>query len=95
MHHDLDFIRAKVKQPVRFDDFETLIHESRGVDRNAIPHLPGRMLQSIGRRHPLQGFFGRSPKRTARGGQDEFRRLARGVPHGGTDERRCARNRRG
>jgi hypothetical protein len=47
MDDDLDLLRFQTKQPAGFDDLQGLVHQCRGVDRNLLAHVPGRMLERL------------------------------------------------
>src|ERR1051325_6086119 len=48
MDENVDLLRSESKQPMSFDNFETFVHEGRGVDGNLRAHVPGRMRHRFG-----------------------------------------------
>ena len=72
VYHDLDLRRVKVKQPLGFDEFQTLIHQGRRVDRDLIAHVPVGMLEGIGSTNGFQLCLGLAEERTAGGCQDDL-----------------------
>ncbi len=40
----------KTEEPVRLDYFQSLIHQCCRIDRDLLPHIPGRMLKRLLRR---------------------------------------------
>ena len=80
MNDDLDLIGAHTEQPVRLDDFEALVHQSGGIDRDLAPHAPCRMHQRILRRDARQLGRRTSAERSSRRGQDEPSDLRPGAP---------------
>ena len=69
MNHDLDLLRRRAEQPVRFDDFERLVHHGRRIHRNLAPHDPVRMGAGLVRGHAMQLCQRRFAERTAGGRQ--------------------------
>ena len=54
MDDDFDLRRVGAEQPVRLDDFESLVHHRRGVDRDLASHRPRRMRARLVGRHALE-----------------------------------------
>ena len=40
---DLDLLALRAEKPMRFDDFEALVHHRRRIDRDLAAHAPARM----------------------------------------------------
>ena len=69
---DVNLAGGEPKQPVRFNDLKAFIHQCGGVDRNAVPHAPGGMVEG-----PLHGgsgdlVGGRAEERASGGGQHQL-----------------------
>ena len=95
MDDDVDLRGGRAEEPVRFDDFEPLVHQRRRVDRDLRPHLPRRMLQRVCRRHVRRAppDCARETVRPTPSGSDvAARRLRARADTGGW---RCARCRPG
>ena len=71
MHHDADLVRAETEQPVRFDHFQTFVHQGRRIDRNLRAHVPGRMLHGFGHRGGFNRGLVMRAKRPARCGEND------------------------
>src|SRR5215470_12691344 len=79
MYDYVNTIIGNVKQPLRFDNFQALIHQCCTVNSNFWTHMPGWMGQSLRNGNSLQLFkccrteraAGRSQKQT----MDIFRSL--------------------
>ena len=59
------------EEMVRFDDFESLVHQGRGVDRDLSSHSPGRVIERILNGHRLELRFRVAEERTAGCSQHE------------------------
>ena len=59
------------EQMMRLDQFEALVHQRRGIDRDLRPHDPGRMLERLLHRHFAQLLQRPGAERPAGGGQDD------------------------
>src|SRR5438445_10744923 len=69
MNDDLHALRRHVEQAARLDHFESLVHQSGRVDRDALAHLPRRMVQRLFDRNFFEVGFWRIEKRPAAGGK--------------------------
>src|SRR6266550_2622694 len=67
----LDPFHLHAKQPVRFNHFESLIKQSRRVDRNFRTHIPGWMLERSFRHDRSKFLAWRFAKWSARRGQND------------------------
>ena len=47
MQNHVDLLVWQAKQPVRFDDFESLVHQGCRIDRHFWPHHPVRVRQRL------------------------------------------------
>ena len=61
MDDHVEPVGRKPEEPARLDDLESLVHQGRAIDRDALSHGPGRVLQNLrgsrvldGRRVPAQ-----------------------------------------
>src|SRR5215813_2512900 len=48
MNENVDLFRSESEQPTSLDNFESLVHERRGVDGDLGAHVPGRMPHRFG-----------------------------------------------
>src|SRR5271157_4711346 len=71
MHQYADLAGRHVEQPAGLDDFETLVHESRGIDGDALAHLPCRMIESLLDGDVAEIFQRSIQERTAQGGKPD------------------------
>ena len=62
MHHDIDPVVRDVKQVVGLDDLQSLVEQSRGVNRDPLPHIPGGVRQGLFGGHPDQGLLAATSK---------------------------------
>ena len=76
LHDDFDFVVGHVEQIMSLDNFEPLVHERRGVDRNLGAHMPGRMFQCLSRRDVTQIVARATSERPARCGDPQLGDLA-------------------
>ena len=53
MHEDIDLFRTKTKQPVRFDNFKSLVHQRGRIDRDLRAHRPRWVTHRVGNRGVL------------------------------------------
>src|SRR2546422_2418816 len=63
-----------------FDDFERLVDERGGIDRDLLAHRPGRMLERFGHRRARDPLGTPGAERAARRGENEPRELGRPAP---------------
>ena len=49
VNDDVDARVVDSEQKVRFDHFQRLVDERRGIDRDFLPHPPGRMVEGLRR----------------------------------------------
>ena len=54
---DLDRIVRHIVEPMRLDDLKPLVDERRGVDRDLLSHLPGRMRKALLERRFFQDIL--------------------------------------
>src|SRR5262245_11246928 len=73
MDHNFYILRLEVKEPAGFSHFESLVHQRCGIDRDALAHLPGWMIEGLGRRHMFEIDLGGIPKWSPRSRQNQFR----------------------
>ena len=71
MDHYVDVVVVRPEEVVRFDDFQTLVHQRRRIDRDLASHAPVGMLQGVCHLGVPQPLDGPVAKRPARGGQDD------------------------
>ena len=91
MHDDVDAVGRNVEEPAGLDDLEPLVHQRRGVDRDLLTHLPGRVLQ--------RGIGGHARQIVAPGDRETVRPTPSGpaaapprtAARAGTGGSRCAR----
>ena len=69
MNDDIDTFCGKIKEPVRFDEFERLVHHCRAVDADFRPHLPGWMRERLVDRGAFHIGARRGAKRSAAGSE--------------------------
>ena len=48
VHDGINAVAGQVKEPVRFDDFQTLVHQAGAVDGDLAAHLPSGVTQRFG-----------------------------------------------
>src|SRR6266566_8984382 len=63
-----------------FDDFERLVDERGGIDRDLLAHRPGRMFERFGHRRARDPLGAPGAERAARRGENEPRELGRPAP---------------
>src|SRR6266404_1898853 len=63
-----------------FDDFERLVDERGGIDRDLLAHRPGRMFERFGHRRTRDPLGTPGAERAARRGENEPRELGRPAP---------------
>jgi hypothetical protein len=51
MHGNVNPVGRDTEQPGGFDDFESLIHQRGGVNRDLPAHLPGGVIQGLSGSH--------------------------------------------
>src|SRR5205807_6027852 len=66
---------GEIEKPARLDDLKPFIHQGRAIDRDAIAHLPGWMIERLLRSHEGQLLLGGVAKGPARGGQNQLGHL--------------------
>src|SRR5258708_38924800 len=65
MHDHLHSIWRQVEEPARLDHLDALVHQSRGIDRDAPAHLPRRMCECLLNSNAPKGRFWSMQKGTA------------------------------
>src|SRR5438270_10164108 len=75
MNDDIDLVKGKPKEVVRFDYLERLVRERRTVHRNLASHPPRRVLQCISQCRALDLFRAPPAKWAARRRQDDSSHL--------------------
>src|SRR5215831_20796696 len=68
---DLDALHFHAKKPMRLDHLQPLIEQSRGIDCDLRPHVPGRMLQRSFDCDGIEVLSWSFAKRSTRGGQND------------------------
>ena len=71
VHDDLDGVVGDPEQVMRLDHLEALVHQRGRVDRDLLPHAPGRVGERLGRGHVGELVAAAAAKRAARGGDDD------------------------
>src|ERR1043166_1139779 len=71
MDENVDLLRSESKQPMGFDNFETFVHEGRGVDGDLRAHVPGRMPHRFGNGREFHFRLVLRAKRTTRGSEND------------------------
>ena len=71
MNHDIDLFRRDIKQPTRFDDFQSFVHQRCRIDGDPLAHLPNGMFQSLLGRNVSKLLDRCFTKWPTRGGQDQ------------------------
>ena len=71
MDDHLDLLARGTEKPMRFDDFETLVHHRRRIDRDLAPHAPAWMGTGLIGRHADQLTHRRGAEGTARSSQQD------------------------
>ena len=72
MNHHIHLRRSEIEQPAGLDHLEAFVHQSGGIDGDAVAHLPCWMIQGLRRRHKSQIARRGIAERTARGGEDQL-----------------------
>ena len=72
MDDHLDLVWVDVKQPLGFNDFQSLVHEGGAVDGDFGTHVPVGVLEGIGLGDVAQLFECAAPEGTARGRQNDL-----------------------
>ena len=47
MHDDADLLGRQVEEAAGFDDLEAFVHQGRGVDGDAVAHVPRGMIEGL------------------------------------------------
>ena len=71
MNDDFDRIARRAEEPMRFDDFEALVHHRRRIDRDFATHRPIRMSAGFVRRDAREIRRRTCAKRSARSRQQD------------------------
>src|SRR3984957_18966041 len=69
--NDFHFGGRKVKQSARLDDFEAFVHQSCGIDGNALAHFPGGMVEGFLHRDGVELRSGSVEKRATGGSEPD------------------------
>src|SRR5258708_7007521 len=72
MNEHVHLIGREIEEPAGFNDLETLVGHGRGVDGDAIAHLPGGMIQRLPDRPRFQFMYWRPAEWTAASRQNEL-----------------------
>ena len=72
LHHNLDLLRRKIKQPHCLDQLQALVHQSGAVDGDLGAHIPVGVLQRIRTGLAAQLFGGHAKERPARGREQDL-----------------------
>ena len=68
---DIDLLSGQIEEPMRFDDFQPLVHQRRRVDGDLAAHTPCRMLQCVLGLHVGERSGRHLSKWAARRGEDD------------------------
>ena len=79
MHHHINSIQVHAVQQVRLEQFQTLVHQRRGVGRDHSAHVPGRVCQSLIRSDIAHLFAAEPAEGSAACGENEPIDLRRGA----------------
>ena len=88
VYDDLDLIGRKVKEPARLDEFESLVHQRGGVDRDLVAHAPVRVIERLLDGDLFQIGFCLAEERPSGGGEDDLLDLAALVALQALEDRR-------
>ena len=76
-----DVLGCHIEQQVSLDEFQTLVDQGRGVDRDDGPHLPRGMRQRLLCAHTAQLLAPPTPEWASRSSEDEVRDLGPARDH--------------
>ncbi len=68
---DVDAVERDTEQQVGLDHFKSFVNQSRGVDGDDWPHVPGRMFQRLSDRDVTEIVATSAPEWTTAGGQHQ------------------------
>ena len=72
MHEHLNLTRLHAEEPFSLDHLEALVHHRGRVDGNLSAHVPSRMAQGVGLRHPCQLVGGHQAEGTSAGREQDL-----------------------